>query len=110
MEYSEAVFVRMIYCVRCAVNRWALQSIKGFLFLSNGRAGKGAIPIFFDNFNVSRKIIFLNSLNNHAALMNIASFLYSFICSFFFPKDSAMPSSEKHSRAKLFIEVRKKGE
>jgi len=41
-------------------------------------AGKAAIPIFFDNFNVSRKIIVLNSLNNHAALMYIASIFTQF--------------------------------
>jgi hypothetical protein len=39
MEYSDAVFVRMIYWVRCAVNKCAIQSIKGFLFLSDGLDG-----------------------------------------------------------------------
>jgi hypothetical protein len=57
MEYSDTVFVKIIYWVRCAVNRCAFQSSNGFLISSNGIAGKGVTPIFFDNFCVSRKII-----------------------------------------------------
>ena len=68
MEYSDAVFVRIIYWVRCTVNKFAFQSIKGFKFLSDERAGKEVNPTFFDSFNVSRKIIVLNYLSNYAAL------------------------------------------
>jgi hypothetical protein len=46
MGYSDVVFVRIIYWVRCTMNRCAFQSIKGLKFLSDERAGKKAIPAF----------------------------------------------------------------
>ncbi len=49
MEYRDAVFLRIIYWVCLALNRLALQYIKAFFSLSDGRASEGVTPIFLAN-------------------------------------------------------------